>query len=110
MKAFVSFVTLTLAMFSGACDTCPARLIISVSVRVTDSTGSAVDATVRYALNGAPERDCIRLPVQGEYRCGIDEPGEFVISATLSGVSKNERVLVRADGCHVEPQRVQFMF
>jgi uncharacterized protein GlcG (DUF336 family) len=103
---------LGLAMLVSGCSdnsvSCTDELRTSVGVTVLDAEGEPVsNATLTYTVDDAAARDC--SPLDPGYTCGIEEEGRFVITAVRGDESGEVRVTVRADECHVDPERVTIM-
>lgn len=79
----------------------------STNVSVVDSDGTALTgATVTYTVDGGASAACDEITA-GDYACGMEEAGHFVISAELDGFAAGSaEVDVGADECHVEPEAV----
>ncbi|MDI3282210.1 hypothetical protein [Polyangium sp. 15x6] len=78
----------------------------SVTATVLDAEGVPVsDAVVRYSVNDEPARDCVSFTV-GEYVCGWETSGQFVITATRGAEAATTALFVWWEGCHVRSERV----
>jgi hypothetical protein len=97
---------------TAGCDpavNCTLESIVSVTATVEDAAGNPIDdATVVYAVDGGAEAACENLGA-GDYACGADEAGDFVITADRDGFATGQNGVTvedTDDGCHVVPQTV----
>jgi hypothetical protein len=82
---------------------CTQNIVVSTRVKVADAGGAVVtDATVTYCVDGGTEKACSGSA--GAYICGVEEDGDFTITARKGMLSKTVEVTVDADYCHVETQ------
>jgi len=80
---------------------CTTLAAVSVTVTVEDSAGMPVtDADLEYTVNGGPAKPCDQV-IENSYDCGVEESGNFVITATRDATTKTANVTVTADECHV---------
>jgi hypothetical protein len=87
---------------SGCVHECTTNIVSSVEVHVVDASGVAVpDATVTFTVDDGPSQTCPVSLVKGEFFCGEDQPGHFVITASREGTSGTGEVDVDSDACHV---------
>ncbi|MDC0744478.1 hypothetical protein [Polyangium mundeleinium] len=101
--SLLSLCLISLAACSPSSDevACTTIAAISVTVDVVDSTGAPVtDADLTYTVNGGPSKPCEQV-VENSYDCGVEESGNFVITATRDMATKSANVTVTADECHV---------
>lgn len=84
-------------------ESCTDIAVTSVSLTVRNASGQAIeDAAVRYAVNGGSTKDCENLH-RGNYACGWEEEGAFVIHVNRTGYTEVQReVTVTSDECHVK--------
>ncbi|MDI1435626.1 MULTISPECIES: hypothetical protein [Polyangium] len=103
LASLVSFCLIPLVACSSSSDevACTTIAAISVTVDVVDATGAAVtDADLTYTVNGGPSKACEQV-VENSYDCGVEEAGNFVITATRDMATKTANVTVTSDECHV---------
>ncbi|HVK67576.1 MAG TPA: hypothetical protein VM694_23985 [Polyangium sp.] len=103
LASLVSFCLIPLAACSSSSDevACTTIAAISVTVDVVDSTGAPItDADLTYTVNGGPSKPCEQV-VENSYDCGVEESGNFVITATRDMATKTANVTVTSDECHV---------
>ncbi len=85
---------------------CKVGEVASVTVSVYDASGAPQFAdSVTYTVDGEEGGDCEPLDEAGtEFTCGLEEPGDFVITVEVGGIMFNGAVEVgmAADGCHVQ--------
>jgi hypothetical protein len=99
------------ATLAQACGACTSKSLPSILVKVTDSSGAAVDdAVVRYVVNGGDPQDCVRAPGRGQFHCGSEEAGELLVTATWREMSQSHSRRVNADECHVVTEQIQITF
>lgn len=80
---------------------CTTLAAVSVTVTVVDSTGAGVtDAELTYTVNGGASKPCEQV-IENTYDCGVEEAGDFVITATRDMATKTANVTVTSDECHV---------
>ncbi len=74
----------------------------SVTLTVVDETGTPIpDAVVAYAVDGGASEACESWAA-GEFVCGMEESGDFVIDVDATGYAPTTVDLtVGADECHV---------
>jgi hypothetical protein len=92
---------------SEASQACTEEIRASVNVTVHDSNGAAVeDATVSFSVDGGASTSCQGGP-QGQYACGEEITGSFVITATRGAATASATVTVEdEDSCHVHTEEV----
>lgn len=101
--------TLLLLSLLGCIDEtgCTAIAVYSTTVALVDESGATIEgATLTYVLDGEGPLPCEEL-VPGEYVCGIEASGHFVITAEKVGYADaTAEVDVGADECHPIPEAV----
>ncbi|MED5373881.1 MAG: hypothetical protein VX899_22875 [Myxococcota bacterium] len=102
---------LTLAACARGGLVCTDDLRSSLSVTLLDADGEPIDGPVQYAVDGGEAESCDQIgDVVGEYVCGWEQPGEFVITASAEGHLETEETLtieMTEDGCHVDGQTLE---
>lgn len=104
MKTLLVWVLLTSATLIGSSGCgCTLQANWSVLVEVVDASGAFIaDATVTYCVDGGIEKPCDLLG--SRYRCGVEQDGDFTITARKGMLSKTVEIEVEEDICHVESQ------
>ncbi|MDI1444093.1 hypothetical protein [Polyangium sp. 6x1] len=101
LAPFLSLCLIPLAACSSDEVACTTIAAVSVTVTVVDSTEAPVtDAELTYTVNGGAAKPCEQV-VENTYDCGVEESGNFVITATRDAATKTANVTVTADECHV---------
>lgn len=88
---------------------CTTEAAGSVNVVLTDNVGAPITgASLRYGVDGgAVTTDCEEM-TNGNYVCGWEVAGEFVIEAEKAGYMVGSATATVAEGeCHVVPETVQ---
>ena len=105
----VVLATLTLSTLTG-CPSAPGPVCTeearsSVSLSVLRSDGAIVpDVAVTFTVDGGASTACDDIG-QGDFVCGFEIEGDFVISISAPGfIFAEEQVTVLADECHVISQ------
>lgn len=86
---------------------CTAMAVYSTTVHVVGEDGEPIEgATLTFTLDGDGPQPCEELQ-GGDYVCGIEADGHFVIEGTAEGFStETVEVDVAADECHPIPEAV----
>ncbi|MDC3960567.1 hypothetical protein [Polyangium jinanense] len=101
LASLLPFCLLPLAACSSDEVQCTTIAAVSVTVTVVDSTETAVtDAELTYTVNGGAAKPCEQV-IENTYDCGVEEAGDFVITATRDMATKTANVTVTSDECHV---------
>lgn len=114
---FVGLVPVLAALLLGCGDgnegnngtACTEEARSSVMAKVVDGAGAAVtDAMVTYTVDGGASKTCDSVAMDGNYVCGYEEAGAFVVTATKGAMTATQNVTIvkTADGCHVEGQSI----
>lgn len=82
---------------------CKQNAVVSTEVKVVDAFGALVtDAIVTYCVDDGIEKPCSASPEF--YICGLEEDGDFTITARKGMLSKAVEITIDEDGCHPETQ------
>lgn len=89
---------------------CTEIAVYSTTIALVDSEGGSIEgAALTYTLDGEGPLPCSELE-PGEYACGVEADGHFVITATREGyVDASVEVDVAADECHPIPEAVSMV-
>lgn len=107
MKKRLGFLLFAAALFllGPAGCSCTLQANASVVVKVVDAFGALVtDAIVKYCVDDGIEKPCEFTG--SRYRCGVEEDGDFTITARKGMLAKTVEIEVEADVCHVDTQSV----
>jgi hypothetical protein len=77
---------------------------LSVLVTVLDGETVVDDATVEFSVDGDAQQPCDNL--EGQYACGGEQAGDFLITATRGDQSGSVALRVTEDECHVITEEV----
>ncbi len=105
----ISCLWLVFVACKGGEGDCTAEAVGSVNVVLSDTLGAPITgATLRYGVDGGAAETACEEMTNGNYVCGWEVAGDFVIEIEKAGYLSATATATVADGeCHVVPETVQ---